>query len=126
MLEDLGDLVGELEHQPFAGDEFAGGRAGVLGLEQVGGAPQQVLADLGRPAQLVAVADGGGLDEVGVQGSESLEVAAGAGAFDAADVFAGPGVSRQVFGERRRECHRGQRDVGWDAVGHEEQAGRTR
>ncbi|MFI6360792.1 hypothetical protein ACIBJF_51785 [Streptomyces sp. NPDC050743] len=47
-------------------------------------------------------------------------MAAGAGAFDAADVFAGPGVqrARQVFDEQRREQARWQRDVGHDAIGH--------
>ncbi|MFF1471265.1 hypothetical protein ACIOFV_37225 [Streptomyces mirabilis] len=64
------DLVGELDHQPLAGDEVGRGRAGVLGLEQAGG----------------------GLDEGGVQGGEALQVAAGAVAFDTADVFSGPGI----------------------------------
>ncbi|MGW9026510.1 hypothetical protein ACWGQ5_20395 [Streptomyces sp. NPDC055722] len=72
-----------------------------------------------------AVAADGSLDEAGVQCGEALEVAAGTGAFDAADVFAGPGVqrARQVFGEQRREQDRWQRDVGQDAIGHGEQAG---
>ncbi|MFG2857660.1 hypothetical protein ACGFZ9_44900 [Streptomyces mirabilis] len=64
------DLVGELDHQPLAGDEVGRGRAGVLGLEQAGG----------------------GLAEGGVQGAEALQVAAGAVAFDTADVFSGPGI----------------------------------
>lgn len=79
-----------------------------MGLKQAGGVPPQVLADLGRAAQVVAVTADGGLDEAGVQGSEALQVAAGAGVFDAADVFAGPGVqrARHVFDEQRREHDR--------------------
>ncbi|MFF3150155.1 hypothetical protein ACFVRU_52760 [Streptomyces sp. NPDC057927] len=83
-----------------------------------------MLADLGRAAQFVAVAAGGGLDEGGVQGGEALQVPAGAVAFDTADVFAGPGVqpTREVFGEQRSEHHFRQRDVDGEAMGHGEQA----
>ncbi|MCX4419163.1 hypothetical protein [Streptomyces mirabilis] len=118
------DLVGELDHQPLAGDEVGRGRAGVLGLEQAGGVPQQVLADLGRTAQIVAVAAGGGPDEGGVQGAEALQVAAGAVAFDTVDVFAGPGIqlARQVPGEQRSEHHSRQRGLGGNAVAHRKQA----
>ncbi|MFB7323849.1 hypothetical protein [Streptomyces sp. NPDC056190] len=123
-LDDLGDLVGELEHKPFAGDEFVRGRAEVLGLEQAGDFPQQVLADLGRAAQLVAVAAGGGLDERGVQGGEAPQIAAGAVAFDGAHVLEGPGVhpTRQVLSEQQGEEHRWQHDVDGDPVASGEQA----
>ncbi|MFD4977927.1 hypothetical protein [Streptomyces sp. NPDC058424] len=40
-LGDLGDLVGKLEHEPFAGAEFVRGRADVPGLEQAGNFPQR-------------------------------------------------------------------------------------
>jgi hypothetical protein len=83
-----------------------------------------VLADLGRAAQLVAVAAGGGLDEGGVQDGEALQVPARGVAFDAAGVFAGSRVqlSRQVLGEQRSEQHRRQHDVDGNAVAHGEQA----
>lgn len=83
------------------------------------------MADLGRAAQFVAVAAGGGLDERGVQGGEALQVAAGIVAFDDVDVFAGPAVQPvgQVFGEQRGEEHRRQGDVDGDCVAHGEQAG---
>lgn len=51
-LQGPGDLVGKLDHQPSAGDEFGRGRASVLRLEQAGCIPQRVLADLGRAVQL--------------------------------------------------------------------------
>lgn len=73
-----GCSIDEAEHQPFAGDERVRRRARVQRVEQASGVPQQVLADLGRAAQFVVVAAGGGRDEVGVQGGEATQVAAGA------------------------------------------------
>ncbi|MCX4862408.1 hypothetical protein [Streptomyces canus] len=98
---------------------------GVLVLEQVGSAPQQVVADLSRPAQFVAIAVGGGLDDVGVQGGEALQVVAGGVVFDAADVCAGPFVEPvgQVLGEQRGEQHRWQHEVGGDVAPEGEQGG---
>lgn len=69
--EDLRDLVGELEHQPFADEESRHRCAGVLSLEPAGGVPQQVLSDLGRAAHLIAVTAGGGHAERGVQGGQA-------------------------------------------------------
>lgn len=94
-------------------------------MEEVCGVPQQLPADLGRPAQFVAVTAGGYLNETGVHSGEALELAAGSGAFNRADVLAGPGIpsGRQVLGEQRRECHRWQGDPGADATGHGGQAG---
>ncbi|MFJ4428421.1 hypothetical protein [Streptomyces bobili] len=88
----LGCLVGELEHQPLVGDEAGRGGAGVLGLEEASGIPEQGVAEFGRAAQFVAVAAGGGLDERGVQDGEALQVAARTVAFDDVDVCAGPGI----------------------------------
>ncbi|MEV5085980.1 hypothetical protein AB0K74_47400 [Streptomyces sp. NPDC056159] len=84
-----------------------------------------MLADLGRAAQLVAVAAGGGLDERGVQGGEAPQIAAGAVAFDGAYVFPGPGVqpTGQVLGEQQGEEHRWQHDVDGGPVASGEQAG---
>ncbi|MGW6739053.1 hypothetical protein [Streptomyces sp. NPDC055013] len=80
-----------------------------IGVEQVGGVPQEVVADPGGADQFVAVAAGGGFDEVGVKDGQALEVVA-SGAFDTADVFARPGVEPvgQVLGEQRAERHAGQ------------------
>ncbi|MEU6284916.1 hypothetical protein [Streptomyces sp. NPDC047028] len=113
----MNDLVGELGHQAFGSDELSRDRAGVPVLEQACGVPQQVLADLGRTAQLVAVVLGGGLDEVGVQSGQALQVLAGSGVFDASDVFAGPFVDPvgQVLGQQGCEQHRRQHRVGGDA-----------
>ncbi|MEU6256168.1 hypothetical protein [Streptomyces sp. NPDC047043] len=118
MLEDLGDLVGASAHQPLAGDELAGERAGAWGLEQVGGVPQHVLADLGRAARLAAVAVRGGLDEKGVPGREALQVAAGPVTFDHADVLVGPGIQPvgQVLRNQRGQEHRRQGDVQRNSV----------
>ncbi|WP_328974090.1 hypothetical protein [Streptomyces canus] len=114
----MGDLVGELGHQSLPVCEARRGSVGVLVLEQVGGAPQQVVADLSRAAQFVAIAVGGGLDDVGVQGGEALKVVAGSVVFDAADVCAGPFVEPvgQVLGEQRGEQHRWQREVCGDVA----------
>lgn len=122
-LQGLGDLVGELNHQPFAIDELGRDHAGVLVLEQAGGVPQQVLADLGRMAQLVAVVVGGGLDEVGVHSGQAPQVLAGSGVFDTSDVFAGPFVDPvgQVLGKQRCEQHRRQHGCRRERLG----SGRT-
>jgi hypothetical protein len=92
--DDLAGLDGELQHQPLPGDEFTGGQAGVVALEQVCGVEQLVVADLDGAPHFVALTAGGGLDEAGVQGREALQVAAGGFAFDQADVFTGPGVQQ--------------------------------
>jgi hypothetical protein len=117
-------LVGELDHQPFPVDEARRGRADVVAVEEAGGIPQQVVADLSRAAHLVAVAAGGGLKEAGVQGGESLQVLAGGVCFDDADVFAGPGgeLTGQVLREQRGQQRRGHRDTQGDAVAEGEQA----
>ncbi|WP_406165618.1 hypothetical protein OIE52_03340 [Streptomyces canus] len=76
------------------------------------------MADLGRAAQSVQVAVGGGLDEGGVQGGEALQVLAGGVFFDAADVSAGAGIepAGQVLCEQRSEEHRREHEVGGDAA----------
>ncbi|MEU9671345.1 hypothetical protein AB0E25_38535 [Streptomyces bobili] len=97
-----------------------------MGLEEAGGIPEQVVAEFGRAAQFVAVAAGGGLDKVGVQGGEALQVAARTVAFDDVDVCAGPGIepAGQVLGEQRGEQHRRHRDFRGDAAADGEEAGR--
>ncbi|MFI5689484.1 hypothetical protein [Streptomyces sp. NPDC051636] len=71
------------------------------------------MADLGRATKLVAATASSGLDERGVHGGEALHVMAGIIAFDAAEVFAGPGVQPigQVLGDQWREEHHRQGDV---------------
>ncbi|WP_405523935.1 hypothetical protein [Streptomyces canus] len=76
------------------------------------------VGDLGRAAQSVQVAVGGGLDEGAVQGGEALQVLAGGVFFDAADVCASAGIepAGQVLGEQRGEEHRREHEVGGDAA----------
>ncbi|MGQ4434317.1 hypothetical protein [Streptomyces sp. SAS_260] len=95
--------MGELEHQLLAGDEVGRDCAGVLGLEQAGGVPQQLLAYLGRAAHLVAVGAGGGLEETGLQDGEALHVPGGSCALDDPDTLSGARVEPvgQMVGEQR-------------------------
>jgi hypothetical protein len=52
---DLARLERELQHQLLSGDELAGGRAGVVALEQVGCVEQLVVADCDGAPQLASV-----------------------------------------------------------------------
>ncbi|MGX4695202.1 hypothetical protein [Streptomyces sp. JNUCC 63] len=110
--DDLAGLKGELQHQPLAGDERAGGRAGVAADGQVGCVEQLVVADLDGAPQLTGVAAAGSVDEARVQGGEALQTMAGGVGLNDPDVSADAGIERvgQMFHEQRG--HSGRRHRG--------------